>query len=237
MNQMQLLVSVANLTEAHDAVDGGADIVDAKDPSTGTLGAVALDTLREIHAAAGGRRVVSAALGDATDERCIELLACDYASTGVGFVKVGFAGVTDPSCVERLIRAAIRGVRASGLRSCGVVAVAYAESGGSTSVEPTALIDLAAHAGASGVLLDTANKSGPGLLRLVSPPALESWVARAHDAGLTVALAGKLAASDLPLIRAVGADIAGVRSAACVNSRSSKVDVENVRSLRRQLAQ
>jgi len=53
---MQLLVSVANPTEACDAVDGGADIVDAKDPSTGALGAVALDRLQEIHAAAGGRR-------------------------------------------------------------------------------------------------------------------------------------------------------------------------------------
>ena len=228
---MQLLVSVANLAEARDAVAGGADIVDAKDPSTGALGAVTLDTLQEIHAAVGGRRVVSAALGDATDERRIEHLAFDYASTGVGFVKVGFAGVTAPSCVERLMRAAIRGVGVSSLRNCGVIAVAYADSGGTTSVEPTALVDIAARAGASGVLLDTADKRGPGLLRLVPPAQLESWVARAHEARLTVALAGKLTASDLPLICTIGADIAGVRGAACEDGRSSRVSVVKVRRL------
>jgi (5-formylfuran-3-yl)methyl phosphate synthase len=230
---MQLLVSVANLAEARDAVAGGADIVDAKDPSTGALGAVTLDTLQEIHAAVGGRRVVSAALGDATDERRIEHLAFDYASTGVGFVKVGFAGVTAPSCVERLMRAAIRGVRASALRNCGVIAVAYADSSGSgtTSVESTALIDIAARAGAGGVLLDTADKRGPGLLRHVPRAQLESWVARAHEARLTVALAGKLTASDLPLICTIGADIAGVRGAACEDGRSSRVSVGKVRRL------
>ena len=228
---MQLLVSVANPTEACDAVEGGADIVDAKDPSTGALGAVALHRLQEIHAAAGGRRVVSAALGDATDEQDIEQLAYDFAGTGIGFVKVGFAGVTDPSCVERLIRAAIRGVRASSLQNCGVVAVAYADSGGTTTVQPTALVDIAARAGASGVLLDTADKGGPGLLRLVSSTALELWVAQAHEAGLTVALAGKLTADDFPLICETGADIVGVRGAACDDGRSSRVTEGKVRRL------
>ncbi len=228
---MQLLVSVASFTEARDAVDGGADIVDAKDPSTGALGAVTLDTLQEIHAAVGGRRVVSAALGDAAEENRIEQLAGDYSGIGAGFVKVGFAGVTDPSCVERLMRAAIRGVGVSSLRNCGVIAVAYADSGGTTSVEPTALVDIAARAGASGVLLDTADKRGPGLLRLVPPAQLESWVARAHEARLTVALAGKLTASDLPLICTIGADIAGVRGAACEDGRSSRVSVVKVRRL------
>ena len=31
------------------AVDGGADLIDAKDPLSGTLGAVSLDRLREIY--------------------------------------------------------------------------------------------------------------------------------------------------------------------------------------------
>ena len=88
---MQLLVSVANATEARDAVDGGADLIDAKNPLNGALGAVSLSMLREIHAAVADRRVVSAALGDADDEETIERAAFAYAATGVGFVKVGFA--------------------------------------------------------------------------------------------------------------------------------------------------
>jgi uncharacterized protein (UPF0264 family) len=229
---MQLLVSVANSTEARHAVEGGADLIDAKDPRSGALGAVSIATLREIHDAVSARRVVSAALGDASDEGRIERSAFDYGRIGVGFVKVGFAGTTDASRVERLLRATVRGVEATRLEKCGVVAVAYADSGGTTSVDPTRLVDIAARAGAAGVLLDTADKDGSGLLRLVSMVTLRSWVARAHGAGLTVALAGKLTADDLPCICETGADIVGVRGAACEHGRSSRVVAERVRALR-----
>jgi uncharacterized protein (UPF0264 family) len=228
---MQLLVSVANAVEASAAVNGGADLIDAKDPLTGALGAVSLDTLRQIHRAVAGRRVVSAALGDAADEETIERAAFDSGSVGIGFVKVGFAGRTDVSCVARLVAAAVRGVHATG-QDCGVVAVGYADTGGVTSVEPTALVEVAARAGAVGVLLDTADKRGPGLSRLVSPAALESWVAMAHDAGLTVALAGKLTPGDLPFICSTGADIVGVRSAACKRGRATSIAEKKVRLLR-----
>ena len=70
---MQLLVSVANAIEARQALEGGADLIDAKDPSAGALGAVSLDALRQIRDAVSGRCVVSAALGDAIEEEGIEL--------------------------------------------------------------------------------------------------------------------------------------------------------------------
>ncbi|HEX2310549.1 MAG TPA: (5-formylfuran-3-yl)methyl phosphate synthase, partial [Vicinamibacterales bacterium] len=58
------------------------------------------------------------------------------------------------------------------------------------------------------------------------------WVERAHDAGLLVALAGKLAADDLAYVRDAGADIAGVRGAACDGGRTGRVSAERVRRLR-----
>lgn len=228
---MQLLVSVVNSEEARNAVDGGADLIDAKDPTTGALGAVSLAALRQIHDIVAGRRVVTAAIGDELDEANIERAAFDYGSMGVGFVKIGFASITDPSRVDRLLTLAVRGVRATGQADCGVVAVAYADTDGDTSVERTALVDIAERTGATGVLLDTADKNGPSLPHLVSPASLEAWVGMAHDAGLTVALAGKLTAADLPFICQTGADIAGVRGAACEDGRSSRVTVEKVRVL------
>jgi uncharacterized protein (UPF0264 family) len=234
---MQLLVSVANSAEARHALDGGADLIDAKNPSAGALGAVSLDTLRQIQALVAGQRVVTAALGDAEDEDQVARAAFDYGKIGVGFVKVGFAGTTDLARAARLIEAAVRGVRATGLRHCGVVAVAYADTGGTTSVAPSSLVDIAAHAGAAGVLLDTADKDGPALLRLFSTRALESWVSRAHAAGLLVALAGKLSADDFSLICETGTDIVGVRGAACKHGRSSAVSAAKVRALRLQLPQ
>jgi (5-formylfuran-3-yl)methyl phosphate synthase len=57
-------------------------------------------------------------------------------------------------------------------------------------------------------------------------------VADAHDAGLQVALAGALRAEDLSVIGDIGADIAGVRSAACADGRrSGPLDPERVRAL------
>jgi (5-formylfuran-3-yl)methyl phosphate synthase len=228
---MRLLVSVATPFEARAAVEGGADLIDAKDPMTGALGMVTLATLRNIHAVVGGRRVVSAALGDAADEQIIEHDAFEYGSVGVGFVKIGFAGITDITRVERYLTAAVHGVQDGAPHPCGVVAVAYADTGGLTSVDPSALVPAAARAGAAGVLLDTAHKDGPGLVRLVSPETLTSWVALAHGAGLTAAVAGKVTADDLPWLFETGADIVGVRSAACENERSSRVIERKVRAL------
>lgn len=226
---MQLLVSVANSIEARHAVAGGADLIDAKDPLIGALGPVSLHTLRQIHGAVSGRRAVTAAIGDASNEQAIERTACEYGATGVTFVKVGFAGISEPARVERLMNAAARGVRASGTGS--LVAVAYADDV-ATSVDRVALLDLAVRAGAAGILLDTADKLGPGLLQLLSPKALTAWVATAHGCGLTVALAGKLTSDDLSQVLDTGADIAGVRGAACASGRASRVVKENVRALK-----
>jgi uncharacterized protein (UPF0264 family) len=228
---VQLLVSVADAVEARRAVDGGADIIDAKDPLSGALGAVSLATLEQIYSVVSGRRMVTAALGDASNEASIEQLAFEYARVGVGFVKIGFAGITDVGQVERLLVATVKGTRATGLR-CGVVAVAYADTGAATSVDPTALIDVAARAGATGVLFDTAIKSGPGLRQLLAPRALDAWVTRAQRARLTVALAGKLTRDDLPFIAETGADIAGVRGAACATGRTSQIAEDSVRALK-----
>ena len=62
---MRLLVSVADAEDARAAVEGGADIVDAKDPAQGALGSVAPATLEAIVHAVDGARPVSAAVGDA----------------------------------------------------------------------------------------------------------------------------------------------------------------------------
>src|SRR2546427_8160121 len=62
---MQLLVSVADASEGRAALLGGADVIDAKDPREGALGAVRPEVLGELRAAVGAGRPLSAALGDA----------------------------------------------------------------------------------------------------------------------------------------------------------------------------
>jgi (5-formylfuran-3-yl)methyl phosphate synthase len=271
---MRLLVSVTSAEEASAALAGGADIIDAKNPLAGALGAVPVEVLREIHAMVAGARLVTAAIGDATDETAIERAAWTFAAAGAALVKVGFAGITSASRIEALIGAAVRGVSASDgtwgpatrpvgsgfsrigppdqpaprlrrsaealaeaeggphVRFRGVVAVAYADADRVASLEACAFVDVAARAGAIGLLLDTADKSGPGLRELMTATALAHWVAQAHEAGLLVALAGKLTADDLAFVRDAGADIAGVRGAACDGGRTGRVSSERVALLR-----
>ena len=57
---MRLLVSVRAAAEVAPALAGGADIIDAKEPARGSLGAVSPTRLREIAAAGAAERCRSA---------------------------------------------------------------------------------------------------------------------------------------------------------------------------------
>jgi len=229
---MRLLVSVTCAAEAPAALEGGADLIDAKDSLAGALGAVSAQVLREIYAAVARRRPVTAALGDAGDEAAIEDAARSWVAAGAALVKVGFAGIASADRVATLTTAAVRGARAATDGNGGVVAVAYADADRAASLAPADLVEIAARAGAQGLLLDTADKDGPGLRGLIAPGELAAWVAEGHDAGLFIALAGQLTADDLPFVRDAGADIAGVRGAACDGGRTGRVTADKVRLLR-----
>lgn len=224
---MRLLVSAASAADAAAALEGGAAYIDAKNPAAGAIGAVTIDVFHAIVDAVGGRRPVTAAIGDAVSSASVETDARMFALLGAQIVKVGFAGITDRASIETLARAAIEGARCSG---AGVVLVAYADRV-HESVSPIALLDVASSAGAAGVLLDTADKRGPRLTELIPPASLSAWVERAHRQSLTVALAGRLRGDDLPMVRECGADVAGVRGAACTGGREGVVEAARVRAL------
>jgi len=225
---MRLLVSARNAAEAAAALAGGADIVDAKEPSAGPLGAVTIDVLREMLSTVDAACPVSAALDDAKDATALELLVRARAVEGVAFVKVGFAGITDAARVSDLIASAVGAARA---HACAVVAVGYADAARVGGIGCDALFDAATRGGATGVLIDTADKAGPGLLQLSPPTALRRYVSAAHDRGLTIAMAGKLSSADLAVVRDIGADVAGVRGAACRAGRASAISEARVRVL------
>ena len=232
----RLLISVSNEAEAAAALDGGADLIDAKDPASGALGAVSIDVLEAIAATVRGRRPLTAALGDATDEASIARAAHAFAARGVALVKVGFASIDATADVERLLSSAVRGAASahggpcSPCLSSGVIAVIYADLCPPHLLR--AVVPVAARAGAHGVLVDTADKNGPGLCDLVAPDVLAALIADARQAGLLVALAGRLRAEDVPFVCDLGADVAGVRGAACDGGRSGVVVAGKVRLLK-----
>ena len=228
---MKLLVSVIDAGEARAAAAAGADIVDVKNPAEGSLGAPFPAVIAGVRAAVPAALPVSAAIGDMPNlPGTAALAALGAARSGAAFVKVGLWGVSTEAEAVDLLRTVREAVA-----DAVVVAAAYADAR-RVAHAPLApeLLPRVAHAAGVGIcLLDTAVKDGRGLLEWLSPDALTSFVADAHVAGLQVALAGALRTEDLPVVRATGADIAGVRSAACADGRrTGPLDAERVRALR-----
>ncbi len=230
---MQLLVSVADGREARAALAGGADVIDAKDPGRGALGAVRPAVLVAIRDAVGSARPVSAALGDARDERAVAQAARAAAARGVAFVKLGFAGVASEERARRLAAAARHGAGEGegGGTGAEVVLVAYADWLRAGSLAPERLVAVAVAARAAGMLLDTALKDA-SLFGRVALEAVGAWVRVVHEAGMFACLAGSLGGADLATARALGADLVGVRGAACVGGRTGRVARARVAALR-----
>jgi uncharacterized protein (UPF0264 family) len=151
---VRLLVSVRDAVEAAAAVDGGAEIVDAKEPAAGSLGAVAPAVLAAIRKVVPSRLEVSAALGDVADEAGVER-ALGEVRVSLAYVKLGFLGVADRGRVKSLLE---RGVNrtASLPGRPRLIAVAYADWRETGGLPPAELAELVTESGASGLLVDTA---------------------------------------------------------------------------------
>ena len=227
---MKLLVSVVDAGEARAAAAAGADIVDVKNPAEGSLGAPSPAVIERVRAAVPPELPVSVAIGDMPNlPGTAALAALGAARSGASFVKVGLWGVSTEAEAVSLLQA-VHEAAAGAM----VVAGAYADARrvAQAPLAPELLPRVAAAAGVEVCLLDTAVKDGRGLFDWLAPDELAALVAEAHDAGLQVALAGALRAEELPAVRASGADIAGVRSAACVDgARSGPLDPARVRAL------
>ena len=238
---MRLLVSVRSAAEVGPAVSGGAEIVDAKEPSAGSLGAVTPAALSAIASALPRHIPLSVALGDAADGgaaarsvwAALEALQAAGPRAGTTYLKLGLASASGPSAARRLVDGA---VRAASRSRALVVVVAYADHEAATAPAPGVVSRVAADAGAYGVLLDTCRKDGSNLFQHMPPEALRAWIGAARQVGLLVALAGSLDAEGVRTVARLPADVVGVRGAACDGGREGVLLEERVRLLRRALA-
>jgi uncharacterized protein (UPF0264 family) len=234
---MQLLVSVRSPVEVEPALRGGADILDAKEPARGSLGAVSPDVLGGIVARIPPQVQLSIALGDLfTLEdvwQAIEHLP-DLTGRARIYLKLGFAGVRSFERVRALLEVAADAAR-SHPASPSIVAVAYADSEFAGTIPPRSVFRAAAGVPASGVLLDTYLKAEGNLFTWIEPSELTGLMVRAHGTGMLAAVAGSLTVEHLKPVCAAGADIVGVRGAACSEGREGAVCLSKVRQLRDQL--
>ena len=231
---MLLLVSVRSAAEVESALAGGADIIDAKEPTRGSLGPVSAQTLTEIVRHVPPGQGFSAAAGDVSTVEEVRgaLAGMDLPPRdGPTFLKLGFAGVQSPELVSNLLSTAVR-LAARQRSSPHIIAVAYADSDRAGSLGTDDVCRLACEAGVRGILIDTCIKDGASLLSWMSLPALAQCVEEARAAGLLTALAGALGPEHLTDAAAAQPDILGFRGAACDTGRAGRVSAERVARLR-----
>lgn len=212
--------------EAAVAVAAGADIIDAKDPNRGALGALDSATLRAIRAVVPRTIALSATTGDiaATQHQQIVNEIERIAAAGVDVVKVGFFGKADFAPLLDALSACRGPCHGFGRR----VGVLIADQ-----VEDWSFVARLASAGFSGVMLDTADKASGSLLDIVTRGKIEAFVSDARRAGLFAGLAGALRLRHIPEVRAIGPDVVGLRGALCRGlKRTDGIDADAIREVR-----
>lgn len=196
----RLLVSVRDADEAALACASGADLVDAKDPANGALGALPVEVVRAIVARVGGRVTTSAVAGEPDGDEALAACVAAMSGTGVGYVKVAVsAGQSDA-----VLAAAAEAARDR------LVGVLFAEDELALDMVPR----LAA-AGFRGAMIDTRAKTGRRLSDLLPPDRLAAFVAACRSHGLISGLAGSLRVEDVPALAAHEPGYLGFRGGLC----------------------
>jgi len=232
---MQLLVSITSAGEIEAALQGGADIIDVKNPAEGALGAAPAATLAKLARQLPPDRLSSAALGESDSPAgALALAGYGAAALGVCYVKLGLR-TADPAEAIALLQTVRAGVELAN-PACGLIAVGYADAARVNALSWQLLPEIAHSAGLAGCMIDTALKDGPRLFDYCAESDLRQWLAGCRQLGLLGALAGSLEPADLPAIARLRPDVAGFRRAACRGDRvNGRVEADRVAALRQGL--
>lgn len=228
----RLLVSVRSLDEAIDAHEGGADLIDLKEPAAGSLGRVSNAVVAEVAGRFAPHLPVSMALGELTSLDDDAPLISPAVSgdiegipQGVRFAKLGLAGCAATSGWPGRWSAAVARLPAS----CAPVAVIYADWQSARAPSPEAVLAQAVSVGCSAMLIDTFSKEAGALFEHLSPSHIARLVKFARLQGLVTVLAGSLTLATAPLALQLHPDYLAVRGAVCEGSRVARLMPAKVR--------
>ncbi len=217
-----MLASINSLEEALLIQPLTIDIIDLKNPSQGALGALPLQTVRQIVQQLGPEKNLSATIGDLPMREELILKATrDMAETGVDYIKIGFFP-SDRN--QTIIQALASVIQSSRLR---LIAVLMADLEADFSLLPCL-----ADAGFAGVMLDTANKQTGSLTDVMPFGRLRQFVETARQHQLLTGLAGSLRADHIDALFSLKPDYLGFRGALCrQHQRTDQLDPILIRQL------
>jgi uncharacterized protein (UPF0264 family) len=219
----RLLASVTNETEALLCAHLVADIIDAKNPAAGALGALPHATVKAIRARVPRHIPVSATIGDPTpNAEATARAVLAMAAAGADIVKVGLSAEAGaPETLQRLAELDLGEVL--------LVGVLLADRGVDLD-----LVGQATAAGFAGLMLDTADKKRGALPDVVPAETIEDFIAATHGAGMFAGLAGSLRAEHVADLLELDPDVLGFRGGLCRRGdRTATLDPDAVRVVRR----
>ncbi|HHT19153.1 MAG: (5-formylfuran-3-yl)methyl phosphate synthase [Euryarchaeota archaeon] len=213
---MLLLISPINTQEAREAINGGADIIDVKNPKEGSLGANFPWVIKNIREITPKNMQVSATLGDVPYKPgTVSLAAAGAVVSGADYIKVGLYGTKNYSEALEVMENVVKTANLYNSDAI-VVASGYADAHRVGAIDPMEIPKVAADSGSDLAMVDTAVKDGKTLFDYMDQDAISQFTGQAHDYGLKSALAGSVTQEQLPLLAELGCDVAGIRGAACI---------------------
>jgi uncharacterized protein (UPF0264 family) len=228
---MRLLVSVRDAGEALAAIAGGADIIDAKEPTLGPLAPVSPLTLQSICAAVPPTVPLSVALGDARRSELSEVVAAvaPLQRREALYFKTALVSGS-PREAAAAIATTARLLAARPDRPALVVARYVDEPKDADDL--ASWVEVCAASGARGLLLDTSRKDQGNLLASVDVQSLGALRRCASRHGIWLAVAGGMTLDDMELLGRIRPHVVGIRGAACDGPRGGTLSGERVTQLR-----
>lgn len=223
---MLLLISPINTEEAQEAIFGGADIIDVKNPKEGSLGANFPWVIKSIRDLTPENMLVSATLGDVPYKPgTVSLAAAGAVVSGADYIKVGLYGTKNYSESLEVMENVVKTVKDFN-DDILVVASGYADAHRVGAVDPMEIPRVAADSGADLAMVDTAVKDGKTLFDFMDEDAISTFTQYTHDLGLKNALAGSVKEEQLKPLHDLGCDVVGIRGAACTGGdrNTGKID-------------
>lgn len=226
---MRLLVSVINCDEAEEAIEGGADILDLKNPEEGSLGAAHPKLISELCYQFGHILPVSVAVGDFPHlPNSAALAALCAADMGADYIKIGLLGSHSEQQAINLL-ANISDALAWRSNKAKLVAAAYADYQKVGTLNPCLLPRVARQANFAGCMIDTLDKQGKCLFDFMHSDQVKTFIAECRRYGLMSALAGSLKPCHVDVLKMLEPDIVGVRGAVCRDGiRTGSIDRQRV---------
>lgn len=219
-----LLVSVRAADEVAAALEGGADIIDVKEPAKGPLGMAEAEVVAAVVDRVKGKVPVSAAMGEWSPNAITE--AHWHLELKLNYVKWGLAGYApSPGWGEDLLDT--RRQLPVGME---MVAVAYADWERAKSVPPAEVVKFAKRFRFRAFLLDTWGKDGKTLLDFMKPAEVADLVESVKRVGTLASVGGSLRPEQLKQLKDVSPDYYAVRTSVCAaGKRDGVIDASRVK--------